>query len=268
MFFFKDGGRVMLGVYFSGTGNTAYCIRRLLDGIDKNAQLISIEDPTILDKLAQHEEVIFAYPIYYSNLPKLVRDFLTQHANLFHGKRVYILVTMGLFSGDGSGCAARMLSSFGAHILGGLHIKMPDCIADEKALKRSYDKNLDLIKKANEKIDHAVICYRNKTYTKEGLGFWYHLAGLFGQRLWFYGKTKHYSDRLHIDAQSCILCQSCIKKCPMQNLVFEHGAVIAKDRCTMCYRCINVCPKQSITLLGKRVVQQHHINEYLSEGVK
>ena len=46
---------------------------------------------------------------------------------------------MGLFSGDGAGILARRLRKYGAQIIGGLHLKMPDSIADEKALKRIPD---------------------------------------------------------------------------------------------------------------------------------
>ena len=33
------------------------------------------------------------------------------------------------------------MQSYGAEVIGGLHLNMPDCIADEKALKRPLEKN-------------------------------------------------------------------------------------------------------------------------------
>ena len=44
------------------------------------------------------------------------------------------------------------------------------------------------------------------------------MAGLFGQRLYFYNKTKNYTDKLKIDKKKCIGCGQCIKLCPMQNI--------------------------------------------------
>ena len=41
-------------------------------------------------------------------------------------------------------------------------------------------------------------------YAQEGLGIWSHAAGLFGQRLYFYSRTKHYTSKLKIDQQKCI----------------------------------------------------------------
>ena len=60
---------------------------------------------------------------------------------------------MGLFSGDGAGCSARLLKKCGASIVGGLHICMPDSICDVKLLKRSVEKNREIIKAADRKIE-------------------------------------------------------------------------------------------------------------------
>ena len=38
---------------------------------------------------------------------------------------------------------------------------------------------------------------------------------------------------------------------------------VSNNRCTMCYRCVNNCPKRAITLLGKKVVMQSLIENYL-----
>lgn len=46
----------------------------------------------------------------------------------------------GLFSGDGTGCAARLLKKYGAQILGGVQIKMPDSVCDSKLLKKVWKK--------------------------------------------------------------------------------------------------------------------------------
>ncbi len=170
---------------------------------------------------------------------------------------------MGLFSGDGAGILARRLQKYGAEIIGGLHLKMPDSIADEKALKRPITKNKELVKKAEKKIYSAVKSIKNGNPPQEGLGFLCHIAGLLGQRLYFQRKTRHYSDKLEINNRKCIGCGKCVLACPMENLTISDNIAKANNRCTMCYRCINICPKQAITLLGKYVVQQGTIEKYL-----
>ncbi len=253
----------MLGVYFSGTGNTKYCCKQFCDTYEEGSIVESIEHESIVDMIRQHEEIVFAYPIYWSNLPKLVNDFIKDNASIWNKKKIYIIVTMGLFSGDGSGCSARLFKQYGACIIGGLHLKMPDCIKDVKILKKNVHDNKILVQNATIQINNAVTKLKNNTPSRDGLGYIAQLIGLFGQRLWFYNKTKHYSDKLKINADHCIGCGMCIGLCPTKNLVLLNDKAQALDKCTKCYRCIAHCPRKAITLLGNKVVQQSKIEDYI-----
>lgn len=253
----------MIGIYFSGTGNTKYCVEKFVQKYDSNAKAFSIEAEQVLQEIEQHEELVFGYPVQYSNLPKMVRDFIVKNQNLWQGKQVFIIATMGLFSGDGAGVLARLLQKYGANIVGGLHLKMPDSIGDEKALKRPLEENKKLVRNAEQKIERTVQALKNGNPPQEGLGIFYRFAGLFGQRLYFYHKTKRYTDKLKIDAAKCVGCGKCVTLCPMKNIVMKSGIAVSDSQCTMCYRCVNSCPKQAITLLGKRVIEQSRIEKYL-----
>lgn len=253
----------MIGIYFSGTGNTRFCVEYLLKNIDPEAKAYSIEDKNVLEELAKEEELVLGYPVYYSNLPKILQDFLKKHAALWQGKKIYLVATMGLFSGDGTGVAARRLKKYGAQITGGLHLKMPDCIVDVKALKKSTEENRKMINRAKLKIERAASLYKQGKPTRDGLNALCHMAGLFGQRLYFFYKTKHYTDQLKINENKCIGCGKCAGLCPMKNIILEQGKAVPGGACTMCYRCINHCPKQAITLIGKKVLQQSVIERYL-----
>jgi len=253
----------MLGVYFSGTGNTKHCVEFFVRELDQEAPCVSIEDSTVLEKIKKSDVIIFGYPIYVSNLPKIVRDFIDENKGIFNGKRIYIIATMGLFSGDGTGCSARIFMKYGAEVIGGLHLRMPDCISDVKLLKKPMEKNKATIKASELKIKRAADKLKDNNPDKEGLGFLYHMAGLFGQRLWFYNQTMKYTDKLKINKEKCVGCGVCIKVCPMENLSIAEKTVHTKGKCTMCYRCINNCPNQAITLLGKKVGEQSRIEKYL-----
>ena len=117
----------------------------------------------------------------FSNIPKMLEDFVDRYQQLWKGKKIFVIATMGLFSGDGAGVLARRLHKYGAQIIGGLHLKMPDSIADEKALKRPIEKNVALVRAAEKKINCAVCDMKNGRPPQEGIGLLYHLAGLFGQ---------------------------------------------------------------------------------------
>ncbi len=216
----------MIGIYFSGTGNTRYCVETFMQAYDPAGETFSIEAADAVQKISMHNEIVLGYPVQFSNIPKILQDFIVDHSYIWKDKTIFIIATMALFSGDGAGILARLLIKQGAVIVGGLHLKMPDSICDEKVLKRSFEENKKMVAKAEEKIYKSVGNLKKGKAHQEGLGIVSHLAGLFGQRLYFWGKTK-------------------------------NGIAVSGDKCTMCYRCINKCPKQSITLLGKKVIEQN-----------
>lgn len=251
------------GIYFSGTGNTRFCTEAFVMCCDPNAPICSIEDEQATRILSESETIILGYPVYYSNIPVILRDFIRENATLFSGKHIYIVVTMGLFSGDGTGCAARMLRGYGATIDGGLHLTMPDCIGDVKLLKKSLANNRRIVKRAKTKAIEAANRFLAGNPTKDGLGVIPHLMGLLGQRMWFYNKMHHYSSELKINMNACIACGKCVGLCPMQNISMRNKYALTEDRCTMCYRCISHCPTKAITLIGKNVVEQCTIERYI-----
>ena len=120
----------MIGVYFSGTGNTKHCTEKLVHLLDETAQVLPIEVKETAEEIARQDFIILAYPVQYSNVPVIVRDFIKNHAALWKNKKVLCVATMGLFSGDGAGCSARLLKKYGAEVVGGLHILMSDSICD------------------------------------------------------------------------------------------------------------------------------------------
>lgn len=254
----------MLGIYFSGTGNSRYALETFLRHFDKTAKIVAIEDPSAPKLIQKQQELVFSYSVQYSNIPKMLKDFIDRNRRLWHGKKIFVIATMGLFSGDGAGILARRLRNYGAQAIGGLHLKMPDSIADVKALKRPLEQNKLLVRKAEKKIAYAAKSMKNGKAPQDGIGLMPHFAGLFGQRLYFMGKTRQYSDKLKVDSAKCIGCGRCATLCPMGNIRMESDKAKAGNQCTMCYRCVNACPKQAITLLGKKVVVQGTIETYLA----
>lgn len=251
----------MVGIYFSGTGNTRHCTQKLLLMLDSDAGSIALESDDAEQAIRDNDFVIYAYPTQYSNAPIFVRDYIEMHPALWNGKKIFCLNTMGLFSGDGTGCTARMFKKYGAEVVGGLQIRMPDSVCDSKALKKSISENRRIIAEADKKIEQAVEEMKKERYPQEGLGFTSHIKGLLGQRLWFYGKTRRYSDKLKISS-NCIGCGLCAGDCPTKNIKMAGGKAVAGNRCTMCYRCISHCPEQAITLIGEKVVEQCTYEKY------
>ncbi len=251
----------MIGIYLSGTGNTKHCVEKLVHLIDDTALCAPLEDAQIRSLLEKEETIVLGYPTQFSNAPFMMRDFINKNGSLWKGKKLFIVNTMGLFSGDGTGCTARLLKKHGAEILGGMQIKMPDSVCDSKLLKKSVEENRQIVKAADARIEEAAKQMSQGIYTQEGLSFLAHIKGLFGQRLWFYRKTAGYTDKLKI-SDSCIGCGLCSKECPMNNIQIKDKRAIPGNCCTMCYRCISLCPQKAITLLGDTVKEQCRYEKY------
>jgi ferredoxin/flavodoxin len=252
----------MIGLYFSGTGNTKYCVTEFVKCFDKENTAVPIEYPEVKKLVDGHDIIVFGYPVYFSNTPKIVTDFIESNPGLFSGKRVFIIATMGLFSGDGSGCAARLLKKCGADIAGGLHLKMPDCIGDVKLLKKTLEQNRRIVTAAEKKTAAAVKKLNDGVPPHTGLNPVSRVAGLLTQRLWFYKETASYKKKPNIDRLKCFGCGRCVELCPMNNLTVREGKAVSGSRCTMCYRCFSHCPAQALTIIGKQVHEQCTLEGY------
>jgi NAD-dependent dihydropyrimidine dehydrogenase PreA subunit len=252
----------MVGIYFSGTGNTKHCVSTFVKFINKDSVSIPLEAKDSKTYISNEQDtIVFGYPIQYSNAPMFVRDYIKKNKNIFKGKNIFIIATMGLFSGDGAGCSARLFKKFGANVIGSLHLRMPDSVCDVGTLKKSMEENRAIIHEADLKINKSAHAYMNGHPTQEGLSLCSHVAGLFGQRLWFYSKTKNYSNKLKINTDKCISCGKCVSICPTNNLIMNNNKISSEDKCTMCYRCISECPQKAITLVGKEIVQQYNYDK-------
>lgn len=80
----------MTGLCFSGTGNTGYCAEQFLMGYGGECPLRAMELTDACRALEVDGPVLVAYPIYYSTLPKLVKDFLTDNGPAFRGRAVFL----------------------------------------------------------------------------------------------------------------------------------------------------------------------------------
>jgi len=254
----------LLGIYFSGTGNSRYAVEVFLKELDADAKSFAIEDKNAAEQIKLHDEIVFAYPVQYSAVPKIVRDFIEKTAELWKGKRVFVIATMVAFSGDGSGVLARLLKKHGAVITGGLHVRMPDSICDEKVFDRPFEKNRQAVAAAKQKAQKAADRYKSGHPCRQGLGVLPRFAGFISQRLWFGHRTlKYYSRGLTVDPNKCVGCGKCAANCPTGNISVQDKIAVSGKKCTVCYRCVNQCPAQALTLLGKEVIKQTSVEKYL-----
>lgn len=60
----------MVGIYFSGTGNSRYAAEMFCNEYDEAAIAFSIEDDKVIDAVKNDEMPVFAYPVNIVRCPK------------------------------------------------------------------------------------------------------------------------------------------------------------------------------------------------------
>ncbi|MDR0958294.1 MAG: EFR1 family ferrodoxin [Clostridiales bacterium] len=249
----------MLGIYFSGTGNTKHCVERFVLSVDNNAKSYSIEDGTLIPEFASHDIIVFGFPVYCDSIPKIVKDFISENAKYFRNKKIFIITTKALFNGAGVIHAKKMLEACDAEFLGSVQFNMPDNIRDLLIMELVFSKNYDrVIAKTDRKIDKAVTKFRANKTIKSGLSIFNYIFDFVLKILWFYPKTDKYISAPKIDNIKCNRCGICVNNCPMNNIKRIDDKIVSGDKCTICYRCFNSCPKQALTILGHKVYAQYN----------
>lgn len=257
----------MTGIYFSGTGNSKYCLEYFLECYTDNYKIFSVEElnnnKELINEISNDENIFISYPIYFSSVPRILMEFVNSNGSIFNNKKVFIIATMYMFSGDGAGVLARILKKYKADIIGAVHLKMPDSISDGKITCKTIENNTNMIRKTKLKIEETVKLLKDGKYPKDGLSFFSFMLGYLSQRAWF--GNRDFSNKLKIDVNKCIGCGKCVKLCPMKNLnLNENKKACSNHNCTLCYRCVNECTVQAITLLGKKVFSQYSIKDCLN----
>lgn len=252
-----------LYLYFSGTGNTYYAMKRLASLYEsQDYDLISIETNNVdFSQLIKQARMIFiAYPIHESMIPFIMKDFLVNHKDDFKGKAISTLVTQMFFSGDGGALAYRLLKTSQVKLIHSIHINMPNNITDVSFLRpKSFSNSQHIIQKADRMINDMV--ERMKSGQRIGMGrrFYSRFLAFILQRFYAYYFYPKMRNKLKINHDTCILCEQCVKACPSQSLHIENHRLRAEPTCTVCYRCINLCPSKSLSMFSKKAPEVQYM---------
>lgn len=65
-----------------------------------------------------------------------------------------------------------------------------------------------------------------------------------------------------IDTESCLACDECSTRCPVQAIVVEDCAVVNREKCLGCGLCAGVCPTEAITLHLRKDRQEPFKNTF------
>lgn len=237
----------MLMLYFSGTGNSKYIASTFSKKM--NAKCHSIEEKIdFKNEIKKHDIIAFCYPIYASNVPRIMREFVSKHVELLKYKKLIIFCTQLMFSGDGARVFTDLLPEGYGKVIYAEHFNMPNNICNSGIFPvKNGEKTKKYIKTAQKKIDRICNDLQKGKIKLRGFNKVSNIMGK-GQGAYWQEIEEKNKSSVQVD-EDCIKCGLCARLCPMKNLNLTTKEVVHNDNCILCYRCVNACPKKAITVL-------------------
>lgn len=245
--------------YFSATGNTLTTAKYLAEALPYDCELIPFASLKDEETIVVHDEMVgFLFPIYYGDMPYLVRDVI----NKMTFKDVNYIFAFSTYRGHPGDIAKRLddllhqkqqkLSlSIGIAMPGNSYLSTAeqtrDCLAKQKQnIKELVPK---IIKQ--EKQDYSLLDTPKASPIEKGF---YNMRGMQAN-------------------EKCIGCGICTKVCPMNNIRLKDGHALIGDHCITCLACFHWCPQEAIHMSKEKEIEYRekyhhpdiHINDIINQ---
>lgn len=248
--------------YFSGTGNTKYLAEKISEKLGE--PLVSIADALKNEKTVftaeKGESVGFVIPVYFSGVPKCVREFIEKMSLTLKGDNyIFTALTCGGSTANAGKMLKKLLTEKGLIVNAAYSAVMVDNYipmynirtqedADKKLLE--INPNIDLLAdKIAEKKDGD---FDDNKGAKIMTAVMYPFYKPFRKTKKFYVTDK------------CISCGKCESGCVDRAIKIKNGKPVwTKSECTQCLRCINACPAIAIQFGKATEKRNRFINPYV-----
>lgn len=243
--------------YFSATGNSLTTAKLLASSLDGPCDVISLA--ALYNKQdieADYERVGFVFPIYYGDMPYLVRNVVKKmHFN--QSSYIFIFTTSRGHPGDIAKRFDDLLQeknlslalSTGIPMPGNSYLSTADQIKDTLAKQEINIKKLVKPIIQQDKVDYSILpeVEHSAVYAASNM------RGIKAD-------------------ERCIGCQTCIKVCPMNNIELVADHIEIQDNCMTCLACFHWCPVSAIYMSKEKEIARrekyHHPDVCLADFIK
>lgn len=259
-------------LYFSGVGGTkviAELLGRLLaQRIARECEVRSIEEEGAADAAARAGFLVLCYPTYFLKPAPAMRDFILSLPPSAEGRRVALVTSYELYTGNSNRVAAGLLGGRGFDVAGAYELRAPGsdvtCVVPDWACGWLYRFETRFPRKIAE-IAQRVAALANSLPAGDAPARssaadlppaangipspkWYTPLAWPLQVLFLDGFIR-WKDRMKVLEERCSGCDLCVRECHRgawcrTGTGLEHRG----ETCDLCLRCVHHCPGRAIVL--------------------
>ncbi|MFW9850181.1 MAG: EFR1 family ferrodoxin [Candidatus Thorarchaeota archaeon] len=227
--------------YFSGTGNSLMIARSIASKL-QDTEVIRINDEVKVSAIDDCTRVGLVFPVYYGGLPYIVKRFIS---SLTPYRNCYFFAVSNYASVPGRALPqlSAELQDVGISLSSGFHLRMPQNFTIGYNAPNESDV-LALLNNALGKIPEIVDTIKSMKIRTSA----FDISSYLGQSrryLAFIDGVKK-SDTKFWCEESCNECETCLRVCPVHNIVIVEGRPKWINNCEQCLACVNWCPTESI----------------------
>ncbi len=242
--------------YFTGTGNSLFAAKRLLDEGEKMVNIAEAIKKNEYDyTLTPGEKLGFVFPVYFYSVPAIILNFIDK-LNVKGAEYTYGVITCGGGISQSVGVLKKALGRKGIN----LDFVTPLLMPDNSMLFYQIppqEENVTVLKGAEGKLTGI------KTAIDAKLGIPISSASALSELVGLGYKLCDKTGKFYAD-DNCISCGLCEKICPAEAIRMTDGKPVwIKDKCVKCSACINRCPKNAIQYGKATLKRNRYVNPEL-----